>query len=184
MVLGKASNDDNVISQSLVLLLVTITVHAKGYQNNPLNSSQDMGPFSLFQNLELGKASTDDVISQSHGRDLVNINVYAKFHHNIPLSSRDRSIFTLLNSELGKASTDDKYHFEISWARSCQYQCVCKISSQHFILSIFNLTTRSFWSLCGCAQCYFFQKKQQQQNNNKKQQQETNKQKHTSGWVF
>ena len=30
------------------------------------------------------------------------------------------------NLELGKASTDDKCHFSISWARSCQYQCVCK----------------------------------------------------------
>ena len=28
------------------------------------------------------------------------------------------------NLELGKASTNEKYHFAISWARSCQYQCL------------------------------------------------------------
>ena len=64
---------------------------------------------------------------------LVNINVYAKFHHNIPLSSRDRAIFIFFffffffqNLELSKASTDDKCHFAISWAKPCQYQFVCK----------------------------------------------------------
>ena len=31
------------------------------------------------------------------------------------------------NSELGKGSSDNKCHFAIPWARSCQYQCVCKI---------------------------------------------------------
>ena len=58
------------------------------------HSVQEIGPFSLFQNLELGKASTDEkVISQSLGLDLVNINVYAKVNQNIPLSSSDRAIF-------------------------------------------------------------------------------------------
>ena len=56
---------------------------------------QEIGPFSLFQNLELGKASTDkNVSSQSLGLDLVSINVYAKVYQNIPLSSRHRAIFT------------------------------------------------------------------------------------------
>ena len=54
-----------------------------------------IGPFSLFQNLKFGKASTEkNVISQSLGLDLVRINVYAKVYQNIPLSSRDRAIFT------------------------------------------------------------------------------------------
>ena len=81
------------------------------------HSVQEIRPFSLFQNLALGKGSTDDkchfaiaslffriwtsaktqpisnVIWQSHGLHLVNINVYAKFH-NIPLSSRDSAIIT------------------------------------------------------------------------------------------
>ena len=55
---------------------------------------KEIGPFSLFQNLELGKASlTKNVILQSFGLDLVNINVYANVYQNIPLSSRDRAIF-------------------------------------------------------------------------------------------
>ena len=94
---------------------------------------QEIGPFSLFQKLELGKASTDkNVSSQSLGLDLVNINVYAKVYQNIPLSSRDRAIFTFFqNLALGKASTDDKCHFAIPWARSFQHQIVCKILSKH-----------------------------------------------------
>ena len=61
---------------------------------------QEIEPFSLFQNLKLGKASTDkNVSSQSLGVDLVNINVYAKDYQNIPLSSRDRAIFTFSEFE-------------------------------------------------------------------------------------
>ena len=56
---------------------------------------QEIRPFSLFQNLDLGKASTDEhVSSQSLGLVLVIINVYAKAYQNIPHSSRDRAIFT------------------------------------------------------------------------------------------
>ena len=58
------------------------------------HSVQEIAPLSLFQNLELGKASTDkNVISQSIGLHLVNINVYETFHQNIPLSLRDRAMF-------------------------------------------------------------------------------------------
>ena len=61
---------------------------------------QEIRPFSLFQNLELDKASTDkNISSQSFGLDLVNINVYAKVYQNIPLSSRDRAIFTFSEFE-------------------------------------------------------------------------------------
>ena len=35
------------------------------------------------------------------------------------------------NLELGKASIDDKCHFAISWARSCQCQCVFKSLSKY-----------------------------------------------------
>ena len=80
------------------------------------------------------------VSSQSLGLDLVNINVYARvikiFH-----SVQEIGPFSLFqNLAPGRASTDDKCHFAIPWARSfqhqivchilsCQYQCVCKISS-------------------------------------------------------
>ena len=35
------------------------------------------------------------------------------------------------NLELGKASTNKKCHFSISWARSCQYQCLRKSLSKY-----------------------------------------------------
>ena len=72
------------------------------------HSNQEIAPLSLFQNLELGKASTDEnVISQSLGLDLVHINVYAKFHHNILISSRDSAIFTF--SEFGARQSLDRW---------------------------------------------------------------------------
>ena len=52
--------------------------------------AEQIGPVTLFQNLELGKAST---IWQSLGPNLVNINVYAKFYQNIPHGSRVMSNF-------------------------------------------------------------------------------------------
>ena len=64
-----------------------------------------------------------------HNGCLMQINVYAKFHHNILHKSRDRAIFTF--SEFGKASTDEKCQFAISWARSCQYQCLRKSLSKY-----------------------------------------------------
>ena len=79
------------------------------------HSVQEIGPFSLFQNLELGKTSTDEKCHfASLELDLVNINVYTKVYQNIPLSLRDSAIFTCFhNLALGKASTDDKGHFAI-----------------------------------------------------------------------
>ena len=121
-----------------------------------------VGPFSLFQNLALGKASTDDICHlQFLELDLVSINVSAKFYQNIPNGLRlkfeprqnldqsqmsfdylvgyimsismcmqnfiiifhsvqEKGAFSLFqNLELGKASTDERCHFVISWARSC-----------------------------------------------------------------
>ena len=64
------------------------------------HSVQEIGPFSLFQNLELRKSRPmKNVISQSLGPELVNINVYANVYQTIPLSSRDRAIFTFLEFE-------------------------------------------------------------------------------------
>ena len=59
------------------------------------HSVLEIAPLSLFQNLELGKASTNEnVSSQSLGLYLVNIIVYATVYQNIPLSLRDMAIFT------------------------------------------------------------------------------------------
>ena len=71
------------------------------------HSVQEIAPLSLFQNLELGKASTNvNVISQSLGLDLVSINVYATVYQNIPISSRDRASFTF--SEFGARQSHDQ----------------------------------------------------------------------------
>ena len=111
----------NDISQSFGLDLVDINVYAEVYQN--ILSVQEIRPFSLFQNLAFGKASTDDKchftivslfsefeprlkLNQSLGVHLVNINVYAKFHQNIPLSSRDRAIITF--SDFGARQSLDQ----------------------------------------------------------------------------
>ena len=64
------------------------------------HSVQEIGQFSLFQNLELGKASADEKcnFAISWARS-VNIIVYAKIYQNIPLISRDRAIFTFSEFE-------------------------------------------------------------------------------------
>ena len=145
------------------------------------HSVQEMAPLSLFQNLELGKASTNEkchfaiswarscqyqclsnslskystqftkrhtcshfhffriwrsamprpktnVILQFLELDLVNINVSAKFYQNIPNGLKVK--FHCFQN-LSKTSTNSKCHLTISWATSCQYQCVCKISLQY-----------------------------------------------------
>ena len=144
------------------------------------HSVQEIAPLSLFQNLELGTASTNEkchfaiswarscqyqclrnslskystqfkrkghfhffgiwrsakprpminVILQFLELDLVNINVSAKFYQNIPNGLRVK-FHCFQNLNLGKTSTNPKCHLTISWATSCQYQCVCKISSQY-----------------------------------------------------
>ena len=98
-----------------------------------IHSVQEIWPFSLFQNLELDKASTDEnVSSQFLGLDLVNINIYAKVYQIIP-SVQEIGPFSLFqNLALGKTSTDDKCLFAIPWARSFQHQIVCKILPKIF----------------------------------------------------
>ena len=82
---------------------------------------QGIGPVSLFsefeprQNLDLSQLSFDNLIG-----------------HILSISVCMQNFITFLeigpfspfqNLELGKASTDEKCHFAISWARSGQYQC-------------------------------------------------------------
>ena len=71
-----------------------------------------------------------NVILQFLGLDLFNIKLSAKFYQNIPNGLRVKFHF-LQNLNLGKTSTNPKCHLTISWATSCQYPCVCKISSQY-----------------------------------------------------
>ena len=69
----------------------------------------------------------------------------------------------------------DKWQLTIPWARSCQYQCVCKISSQYSTqfksygqLMIFLVTKFSNFEI-------FFEKKKQQQQKKKKKKKNNNK---------
>ena len=71
-----------------------------------------------------------NVILQFLELDLVNINVSAKFYQNFPNGLRVK-FHCFQNLNLGKTSTNPKCHLTISWATSCQYQCVCKISLQY-----------------------------------------------------
>ena len=66
-----------------------------------------------------------NVILQFLELDLVNINVSAKFCQNIPNGLRVK-FHCFQNLNLGKTSTNPKCRLTISWATSCQYQCVCK----------------------------------------------------------
>ena len=55
----------------------------------------------------------------------INIKLSATFHQNIPNGFKKLSFTFFQNLNLGNTIT-------ISWATSCQNQCVCKISSQYF----------------------------------------------------
>ena len=71
-----------------------------------------------------------NVILQFLWLDLFNIKLSAKFYQNIPNGLRVKFHF-FQNLNLVKTSTNPKCHLTISWDSSCQYQCVCKISSKY-----------------------------------------------------
>ena len=87
------------------------------------HSVQEIGPFSLFQNLALGKASTDDKCHFA-------IPWARSFQHQIVckiLSKCSKRLlvnflfFFFQNLNLGKTSTNPICHLTISWASSCRY---------------------------------------------------------------
>ena len=145
----------NVISQSLGLDLVNINDNAEVYQNIPLSSK--IRPFSLFRNLALGKASIDDKchfaivshFSEFEPRQKLNqsqVSFDNLMGYILSISMCMQNFITIFHSvqeiaplslfqnlELGKASTNEKCHFAISWARSCQYQCLPNSLSKHSI---------------------------------------------------
>ena len=61
-----------------------------------------------------------NVILQFLGLDLFNIKLSAKFYRNIP-NGLIVNFHFFQNLNLGKTSTNPKYHLTISWATSCQY---------------------------------------------------------------
>ena len=87
---------------------------------------QGIGPVSLFsefeprQNLDLSQIPFDNLIGYS-----LSISMCMQNFITIFFTVLDIGPFSLFqNLELGKASTDKKCQFAISWARSCQYQCL------------------------------------------------------------
>ena len=122
---------------------------------NIFHSVQEIRPFTLFQNLALGKASTDN---KCH---FAIVSLFSEFEPRQKLSEPKMSFDNLMgyilsismcmqnfitifhsvleiaplslfqNLELGKASTNEKCHFAIAWARSCQYQCLRNILSKY-----------------------------------------------------
>ena len=88
------------------------------------HSVQEIEPFSLFQNLVLGKASTDDKchFAISWARSFQH-QIVCKILSNIPNDLR--VIFHFFqNLNVGRTSTNPKSHLTISWATSCQYKNV------------------------------------------------------------
>ena len=116
---------------------------------------QEIRPFSLFQNLALGKATTDDKCHFAIVSLFQNLNLGEKINQSqvsfdnlmgyiLLISTCMQNFITIFHSvqeiaplslfqnlKLGKASTNEKCHFAISWARSCQYQCLRKSLSKY-----------------------------------------------------
>ena len=89
---------------------------------------KEIGPFSLFsefeprQNLDQSQMSFDSLIGY-----ILSITMCMQNFITIFLTVQEIGSFSLFqNLELGKASTDKKCQFAISWATSCQYQCLHK----------------------------------------------------------
>ena len=119
------------------------------------HSVQEIRPFSLFQNLVFGKGSTDDkfhfaivsLFSEFEPRQKLNqsqmscdnlmgyiLSISMCMQNFTTIFHSVQEIAPLLlfqNLEYGKASTNEKCHFAISWARSCQYQCLRYNSSKY-----------------------------------------------------
>ena len=115
---------------------------------NIFHSVEEIRPFSLFQNLALGKVSTDvkchfaivSLFSEFEPRQnldqsqmsfdnlmgyILSISMCMQNFITIFHSAQEIAPVSLFqNLELGKASTNEIFYFAISWAKSCQYQCL------------------------------------------------------------
>ena len=94
---------------------------------------QGIRPVSLFsefeplQNLDLSQISFDKLTGY-----ILSISLCMQNFITIFFTVLEIGPFSLFqNLALGKASTDDKCHFAIPWARSFQHQIVCKILSKY-----------------------------------------------------
>ena len=120
----------NVISQSLGLDLVYFNASEKFYQNIPNGLRVKFHFFSEFeprQNLDQSQMSFDYFMGYTIFVSMCMQNFITIFY-----SVQEIGPFSLVqNLELGKVSTNEKCHFAISLAGSCQYQCLRKSSSKY-----------------------------------------------------
>ena len=93
----------------------------------------EIGPVLLFsvfeprQNLDQSQMAYDNLLGYILSISMCMQNFITIFHS-------VQAIWPFLlfqNLALGKASTDDKFNFAISWARCCQDQCVCTSLSKY-----------------------------------------------------
>ena len=119
----------NIIFQSLGLLLFNIILH-----KSLSNYSTQFKRYCHFYFFGIWHSAKPrpiiNIILQVLGLGIFNIKLSATFYQNIPIGLRVKFHF-FQNFNLGKTTTNPKCHLTISWATSCQYQCVCKISSQY-----------------------------------------------------
>ena len=134
----------NDILQLLGYILIITMFTQKSFKL--FHSVQEIRPFSLFQNLALGKASTDDkyhfatvsLFSEVEPRQKLSqsqMSFENLMGYILTISMCMQNFITIIHSvqeihvaplsllqnlEPGKASTNVKCHFPISWARSCQ----------------------------------------------------------------
>ena len=92
-----------------------------------LDSGERSLPFGLLasefeprQKIDQSQMSFDNLVGYILSISMC-IKNFITIFHSVP-EIAPLSLFQ--NLELGKASTNEKYHFAISWARSCQYQCL------------------------------------------------------------
>ena len=105
----------NVILQFLGLDLFNIKLSAKFYQN--IQNGLIFTFFRIWTSAKL--LPIPNVIWQSHGPHLVNIPMCMQSFITIFHSVQEIGPFSLFqNLKLGKTSTDEKWHFTISWTRS------------------------------------------------------------------
>ena len=79
------------------------------------------------QNLDQSQMTYDNLLGYILSLSMCMQNFITIFHS----AQEIRQFSRFQNLELGKASTDDKCHFSISWARSYQHQRVPKICSKY-----------------------------------------------------
>ena len=126
---AKTQPISNVIWQSHGVNPVNINVYAKFHYNIPLSSRDraifTFSEFGARQSLDRWKMSFRNLLGNILSISMFTQKFIKIFHSIQKIASGLFSLFQNLN--LGNASANLKWHLTISWATSCQYQCVCKI---------------------------------------------------------